>query len=167
MTLYMPSTVETYVRFFLFSSSNLPKTVFDLAGLQARRHWTSGQSLLPLIDKSFGEFDRTKSPITAVFGTLSVRPSTEGLTQYRYFRYPNGDEHVYDLVADPGETQNICDTAPIEILRQELVDGALELGLDFRKFENPKDDVNAMMATDGTVMLEGGGGGYGLLGLWC
>ena len=140
------------------SLHNLPKTVFDLAGLQARRHWTSGQSLLPLIDKSFGEFDRTKSPITAVFGTLSVRPSTEGLTQYRYFRYPNGDEHVYDLVADPGETQNICDTAPIEILRQELVDGALELGLDLRGFENPKDGVNAMMATDGTVMLEGGAG---------
>ncbi|MGB0800046.1 MAG: sulfatase, partial [Planktomarina sp.] len=80
------------------------------------------------------------------------------MTQYRYFRYPNGDEHVYDLIEDPGETINIVDTAPTDALRRELVDGALELGLDLRGFENPKDGVNAMMAVDGTVMMEGGAG---------
>ena len=82
------------------SLHNLPKTILDLAGLPARPEWTSGQSLLPLINADFGSFDRSKSPLTAVFGTLSVRPSTEGLTQYRYFRYPNGEEHIYDVVAD-------------------------------------------------------------------
>ena len=64
--------------------------------------------------RSLGDdYDRSKSPITCVFGTLSVRPSVEGLTQYRYFRYPNGEEHVYDLVNDPGETENIAATAPL------------------------------------------------------
>jgi arylsulfatase A-like enzyme len=140
------------------SLHNLPKTIFDLAGLPPRYHWSSGQSLLPLIDEAFGTYDRSKSPVTSVFGTLSVRPSVESLSQYRYFRYPNGEEHVYDLVADPGETTNLKDTAPLEQLRQELVAGALDLGLDLRGFENPADGVNAMMAVDGTVALQGGAG---------
>jgi len=142
------------------SLHNIPKTVMDLAGLPARPDWTSGQSLLPLIDASFGDYDRSKSPITAVFGTLSVRPSTAGLTHLRYFRYPNGEEHVYDVLADPGETQNLTehapDTTPLAALRAELVQGALTLGLDLRGFENPADGVNAMMAVDGTVIMAGG-----------
>lgn len=138
------------------SLHNIPKTVMDLAGLPPRPDWTSGQSLLPLIDPSFGQYDRQWSPITCVFGTLSVRPSTEGLTHYRYFRYPNGEEHVYDLATDPGETTNIATTAPLSDLRAELVKGALNLGLDLRGLENPAQGVNAMMAVDGSVILAGG-----------
>jgi arylsulfatase A-like enzyme len=138
------------------SLHNLPKTVMQLAGLPPRPDWTSGQSLLPLIDPVFGTFDETKSPVTCVFGTLSVRPSVKGLRHLRYFRYPNGEEHVYDIVADPGETENLVDTAPMDVLRDELVRGALELGLDLRGHENPADGVNAMMAVDGSVVLEGG-----------
>jgi hypothetical protein len=131
----------------------------DLAGLPARPDWVSGQSLLPLIDPSFGQYDRAKSPVTSVFGTLSVRPSVPGYEQYRYFRYPNGEEHVYDLVADPGETENLIDSAPIDVLRAELIKGALDLGLDLRGFENPAHGVNAMMAVDGSVVLAGTRGG--------
>lgn len=140
------------------SLHNLPKTIMDLAGLPYRPDWVSGQSLLPLIDDSFGAFDTTKSPITCVFGTLSVRPSVEGLSQYRYFRYPNGEEHVYDVENDPGETTNLVGSTPLERLRDELVRGALNLGLDLRGYENPADGVNAMMAVDGTVVMAGGRG---------
>jgi arylsulfatase A-like enzyme len=136
------------------SLHNFAKTVLQLSGLPPRPDWTSGQSLLPLIDDSFGAFDETKSPITSVFGTLSVRPSVEGYRQFRYFRYPNGEEHVYDVVNDPGETENLIATAPMDVLRAELVTGALDLGLDLRGFENPADGVNAMMAVDGSVVLE-------------
>jgi arylsulfatase A-like enzyme len=136
------------------SLHNFPKTIMQLAGLPPRPDWPSGQSLLPLADPSFGTFDTTKSPITSVFGTLSVRPSVDGYSQFRYFRYPNGEEHVYDVVADPGETQNLADTAPMDFLRAELVKGAFDLGLDLRGFENPADGVNAMMAVDGSVVLE-------------
>ena len=128
----------------------------DLAGLPYRPDWTSGQSLLPLIDDSFGEFDESKSSVTSVFGTLSVRPATDDLNRYRYFRYPNGEEHVYDLVADPGETDNIHETAPLDALRQTLIDNALDLGLDLRGFENPARGINAMMSLDGSVILAGG-----------
>lgn len=138
------------------SLHNVPKTIMELAGLPPRPDWTSGQSLLPLIDDAWGQFDDSKSPITSVFGTLSVRPSVDGYRHLRYFRYPNGEEHVYDLDNDPGETANLIDTAPIAFLRAELVKGALELGLDLRGFENPADGVNAMMAVDGTIVLEGG-----------
>ncbi|MEL6798298.1 MAG: sulfatase-like hydrolase/transferase [Pseudomonadota bacterium] len=140
------------------SLHNLPKTIMDLAGLPYRAHWVSGQSLLPLIDTSFGEYDRTKSPITCVFGTLSVRPSTEDLSHLRYFRYPNGEEHVYDVVNDPGETQNLIDTAPMDVLRAELIEGARLLGLDLTGLEDPGLGVHAMMAVDGTVALTGGRG---------
>lgn len=140
------------------SLHNIAHTIMDLAGLPPRPDWTSGQSLLPLIDASFGEYDRQWSPVTCVFGTLSVRPSVEGMTQYRYFRYPNGEEHVYDLIADPGETENIAASAPLADLRAELVKGALNLGLDLRGMENPADGVNAMMAVDGSVILAGGRG---------
>jgi arylsulfatase A-like enzyme len=142
------------------SLHNLPSTVMDLAGLPRRANWPSGQSLLPLIDASFGAYDATKSPVTAVFGTLSVRPSVAGLTQYRYFRYPNGEEHVYDIATDPGETSNLvteaAETVPLAALRVEMVAGALDLGLDLRGFENPGAGVNAMMAVDGSVVMAGG-----------
>lgn len=138
------------------SLHNLPKTILDLAGLPYRPDWVSGQSLLPLIDESFGTYDRTKSPVTSVFGTLSIRPSTDDLNRYRYFRYPNGEEHVYDLIADPGETENVAQTGPLDELRKALVDNALELGLDLRGFENPERGINAMMSLDGSVVMAGG-----------
>jgi arylsulfatase A-like enzyme len=153
--IWSPRMTEGRVIDLPVSLHNFPKTVMQLAGLPPRPDWTSGQSLLPLIDQSFGTFDTNKSPITSVFGTLSVRPSVEGYQQYRYFRYPNGEEHVYDVVADPGETENLIATAPMDVLRGELVKGALDLGLDLRGFENPADGVNAMMAVDGSVVLEG------------
>ena len=128
----------------------------DLAGLPYRPDWVSGQSLLPLVDGSFGKFDETKSPVTSVFGTLSVRPATGDLNRYRYFRYPNGEEHVYDLISDPGETDNLHETAPLNELRQTLIDNALDLGLDLRGFENPARGVNALMSLDGSVVLAGG-----------
>ncbi|MFV0292084.1 MAG: sulfatase-like hydrolase/transferase [Paracoccus sp. (in: a-proteobacteria)] len=144
------------------SLHNLAPTIMDLAGLPPRPDWLSGQSLLPLIDDSFGTYDRTKSPVTSVFGTLSVRPSDPDLCHLRYFRYPNGEEHVYDLVQDPGETDNLVtsqpDTTPLEVLRAELVRGALDLGIDLRGAEKPADGVNAMMAVDGSVILAGGMG---------
>lgn len=150
-----PKVVEMPV-----SLHNIPKTVMDLAGLPPRPDWTSGQSLLPLIDASFGSYDRSLSPVTSVFGTLSVRPSVAGMEHLRYFRYPNGEEHVYDIVVDPGETRNLVATgdAPLERLRGELVAGALRLGLDLRGFENPAAGVNAMMAVDGSVVMAGGSG---------
>lgn len=138
------------------SLHNLPMTIMDLAGLPRRPDWPSGQSLLPLIDDSFGTFDDTKSPVTSVFGTLSVRPTAPDLRHLRYFRYPNGEEHVYDLAADPGETTNLVGTAPMDRLRDELLRGAAELGLDLSGAGNPADGINAMMAVDGSVVLAGG-----------
>ncbi|WP_149588444.1 sulfatase-like hydrolase/transferase [Tabrizicola flagellatus] len=153
--IWSPRMTEGRVIDLPVSLHNFPKTIMQLAGLPPRPDWVSGQSLLPLIDPSFGTFDTSKSPITSVFGTLSVRPSVEGYRHLRYFRYPNGEEHVYDVVSDPGETENLVATAPMDVLRGELVKGALELGLDLRGFENPADGVNAMMAVDGSVVLEG------------
>lgn len=140
------------------SLHNLPKTILDIAGLPPRPDWVSGQSLLPLINPAFGGYDRGKSPLTAVFGTLSVRPSTAGLEHLRYFRYPNGEEHVYDVMRDPGETTNIIGGPDTPALRAELVRAGADLGLDLRGMERPDTGINAIMAMDGTVALHGGKG---------
>jgi arylsulfatase A-like enzyme len=137
------------------SLHNLPRTILDIVGLPPRPDWISGQSLLPLINDSFGQFDETRSPLTAVFGTLSVRPSTPELRHLRYFRYPNGEEHVYDVVADPGETTNLIGCPETQPLRDELVRAGADLGLDLRGLERPDSGLNAMMAMDGTVVLKG------------
>jgi arylsulfatase A-like enzyme len=150
-----PRMTEGRVEALPVSLHNFAKTIFDLAGLPYRPDWVSGQSLLPLVDPSFGNYDRSKSPITTVFGTLSVRPSVDGYQHLRYFRYPNGEEHVYDIESDPGETTNLVNSAPMDFLRDALVAGALDLGLDLRGFENPANGMNAMMAVDGSVVLEG------------
>lgn len=147
-----PGVVEMPV-----SLHNLTKTIFDLAGLPPRADWSSGQSLLPLIDPRFGVYDSTKSPLTAVFGTLSIRPSVAGHEHLRYFRYPNGEEHVYDVLRDPGETTNLAGGPETDFLRRELVKAALDLGLDLRGMESPGSGLRAMMAMDGSVVLEGAG----------
>lgn len=137
------------------SLHNVARTVLDLAGLPPRSDWVSGQSLLRLVDPSFGEYDRSQSPLTAVFGTLSVRPSVPGYEHLRYFRYPNGEEHVYDVVRDPGETTNIAGGAETPFLRAELVASAARLGLDLSGMEQPDSGLRAMMAMDGSVALQG------------
>ncbi|MFE3837254.1 sulfatase-like hydrolase/transferase [Pseudogemmobacter sonorensis] len=138
------------------SLHNLPRTILDLAGLPPRPDWTSGQSLLPLICDEFGAYDRAQSPLTAVFGTLSVRPSVPGYEHLRYFRYPNGEAHVYDVVADPGETTNLAGGPETAFLHRELVQAAARLGLDLGGMdEDPATGLNAMMAMDGTVALKG------------
>ena len=137
------------------SLHNLPKTIMDLAGLPPRPDWTSGQSLLPLIDPCFGSYDREQSPLTAVFGTLSLRPSVPGHEHLRYIRYPNGEEHVYDVVRDPGETTNLAGGPEMDFLRAELVRAAARLGLDLSGMEQPDSGLNALMAMDGTVALKG------------
>ncbi|KPU84323.1 sulfatase, partial [Marinosulfonomonas sp. PRT-SC04] len=59
-------------------------------------------------------------------------------------------------VSDPGETDNIAKTAPMDFLRRELAKAAKDLGLDLSGYENPEDGVNAMMAVDGTIVMAGG-----------
>ena len=57
-----------------------------------------------------------------------------------YFRYPNGEEHVYDLAADPGETTNHrpATAPPGRPTAPNSSRGALNLGLDLRGLENPR-----------------------------
>lgn len=141
------------------SLHNYSKTIFDLAGLPYRPDWVSGQSLLPLIDDSFGNYDRSKSPITAVYGTLSVRPSVSGLEHFRYFRYPNGEENVYNVTTDPGETDNLLESAPdltpLKELRTELIKGALDLGLDIGGIQEKAEAPAALLAVGNDLALRG------------
>ena len=71
-------------------------------------------------------------------------------------RYPNGEEHIYDVVADKGETTNLIGCADTQALRDELVAAGAHIGLDLRGLERPDSGISAMMAMDGMVVLQGG-----------
>jgi arylsulfatase A-like enzyme len=80
---------------------DLYPTILDLAGLPKNEN-NSGRSLMPFL-KGDGEM---RGPITSVYGKDNFAVIDE---TYRYIRYANGDEELYDRAADPNEWDNLAD----------------------------------------------------------
>ena len=95
------------------STLDLYPTLADLAGLDAPDH-LEGHSLLPLLADPSAE-----GPHQAVtpyrFGNHSVRTR-----RYRYIRYDNGDEELYDHRNDPHEWRNLASSAEYTDLKARL-----------------------------------------------
>ena len=77
-------------------------TLTELAGLNTPQH-IQGVSLVPLLENPNAEWDRAALS-TQGYGNHAV---TYG--QYRYIRYSDGGEELYDLAADPNEWSNRSD----------------------------------------------------------
>jgi arylsulfatase A-like enzyme len=77
-------------------------TLAELTGLPVPGH-VEGQSLVPLIDDPGAEWD-TPAVTTYGFNNHAVRDE-----RYRYIRYADGTEELYDVIADPNEWTNIAD----------------------------------------------------------
>ena len=83
------------------STLDLYPTLADLAGLEPPDH-LQGHSLRPLLESP--EADWPHHAITTYrFGNHSVRTR-----HYRYIRYENGDEELYDHRVDPHEWYNLA-----------------------------------------------------------
>lgn len=83
------------------STLDLYPTLADLAGLEPPDH-LQGHSLRPLLESP--EADWPHHAITTYrFGNHSVRTR-----DYRYIRYENGDEELYDHRVDPHEWYNLA-----------------------------------------------------------
>lgn len=83
------------------STLDLYPTLADLAGLEPPDH-LQGHSLRPLLESP--EADWPHHAITTYrFGNHSVRTR-----HYRYIRYENGDEELYDHRVDPHEWNNLA-----------------------------------------------------------
>jgi arylsulfatase A-like enzyme len=76
-------------------------TLMDLCGLQVPAH-VEGRSLRPLLQDPNAAW-AYPAVTTYQFGNHAVR--SEG---WRYIRYANGEEELYDEIADPNEWKNLA-----------------------------------------------------------
>lgn len=95
------------------SLMDLYPTLAELAGLQTPDH-VEGQSLVPLI-RDPGAVRDEPALTTFFYNYHSVR--TE---RYRYTRYADGSEELYDHETDPNEWENLADRSRYDELKAEL-----------------------------------------------
>jgi arylsulfatase A-like enzyme len=80
-------------------------TQLDLLGIsKADAPWLDGVSLVPLLDDPADDVGLGYA-VTSVYGNLSVRSAG-----WRYMRYEDGAEELYDLSQDPHEFTNLADS---------------------------------------------------------
>jgi arylsulfatase A-like enzyme len=88
-------------------------TLTDLAGIETPEH-VQGKSIRPLLVDPKAEWN-TPAVCTQEEGNHSVR--SEG---WRYIRYRNGDEELYDETADPYEYKNLAEDPDFAERKKEL-----------------------------------------------
>jgi arylsulfatase A-like enzyme len=88
-------------------------TLTELSGLPAREG-LDNLSLVPLLKNPQAAWDRT-AITTHGRGNHAVRSE-----QYRYIRYADGSEELYDHAADPGEWKNLAGDPQLADVRKEL-----------------------------------------------
>jgi arylsulfatase A-like enzyme len=90
-------------------------TLVDLAGLPANE-LNEGQSLRPLLVDPDAPWNR--GAITTLFeGNHAVTT-----TEYRYIRYKDGSEELYDRASDPNEWENLAGRPGLAAIKAELAD---------------------------------------------
>ena len=88
-------------------------TLLDLCGLSENKA-LEGQSLVPLLANSKAKWDR---PALTTFGRNNHALRTP---QWRYIRYGDGSEELYDHQTDPNEWTNLADKPQHAGLKKEL-----------------------------------------------
>ncbi len=81
---------------------NVYPTLADLCGLPVGEH-LDGVTMRPLLESSDAEWDR---PALTTHGRLNHALRSE---RFRYIRYADGSEELYDHQADPMEWKNLAD----------------------------------------------------------
>ena len=92
---------------------DLYPTLVDLCGLPANDH-LDGQSLLPLLQDQTVKWER---PALTTHGRGNHSLRTD---RYRYIRYADGTEELYDHRDDPNEWTNLAMRAEHGQLKQQL-----------------------------------------------
>jgi arylsulfatase A-like enzyme len=95
------------------SLTDLYPTLLDLTGLPPPEHELDGHSLLPLLTSAAAEWPHI-ALTTHLPGNHAVRSE-----RWRYIRYKDGSEELYDHQSDPMEWKNLAvDSAFISIKQQ-------------------------------------------------
>lgn len=91
---------------------DLYPTIVDLAGLPENSA-NSGRSLIPFLTGKGEE----RRPVTSVYGKDNFAVRDE---RFRYIRYENGEEELYDHVNDPNEWTNISNDPKYIHIKRKL-----------------------------------------------
>ncbi len=97
----------------IVSLQDIYPTLVDLCGLPARPD-IDGHSLVPLLKNPSAEWDHPAIS-TYDFNEFSIR--TE---RWRYTRYIDGSEELYDHTKDPEEWTNLAQDAEYDSIKQDL-----------------------------------------------
>ncbi len=89
-------------------------TLMDYCGLKQPDHQPEGLSLRPLLENPFAPWDR---PSITTYGEeiFSARSA-----RYRYIRYPDGSEELYDHDNDPHEWKNLAGDPQLQAVKDRL-----------------------------------------------
>jgi arylsulfatase A-like enzyme len=88
-------------------------TLVELCGLPEAKH-VEGPSLVPLLDNAKAPWDR---PAITTHGRGNHAVRSE---QYRYIRYADGSEELYDHQSDPMEWKNLADDPRHASIKRDL-----------------------------------------------
>jgi len=111
-------------------------TLVEYCGVEAPQHKLDGRSLLPLLTDPDLQWDYPS------FTSYGIEYSSVRNERYRYLRYPDGTEELYDHNSDPREMNNIAENPDTEAVKEELaryiptdwapsLGGRLEVARDF------------------------------------
>lgn len=129
------------------SSMDLYPTLVDLAGLEAPPHLEGGESLRPLLENPDLKWDRVALS-TWGKGNHSARDA-----RWRYTRYADGAEELYDHDADPNEWHNVASDPRWNAVRERLAAAFPSVNVD------PWRDPAARGGGGGPPRPAGGGAG--------
>lgn len=93
---------------------DLYPTLIDLCGLRPPAQRPEGQSLRPLLDNPEAVWRR---PSLTTYGERFASVRDE---RYRYIRYPDGAEELYDHASDPYEWENLAKRKDLSSVRERL-----------------------------------------------
>lgn len=88
-------------------------TLTELTGLETPGH-IEGRSLVPLLEEPDRSWDH---PALITYGFNNHAVVTD---RYRYIRYSDGSEELYDIVEDPQEWTNLAERADLAGVKREL-----------------------------------------------
>ncbi|WP_158281556.1 sulfatase [Sediminitomix flava] len=116
---YVPFMVRTPEKKQAESSATISlvdiyPTLIELCGLEKPNHSLDGNSIVPLLENPNKEWDY---PSLTVYGKDYTSVRSE---RYRYIRYPDGTEELYDHSTDPYEFENIAPKKGSRIIMDEL-----------------------------------------------
>jgi arylsulfatase A-like enzyme len=141
---------------------DLYPTLVELAGLPEKKD-LEGESLVPLI--KYPNYDRKTPAITLWEESLAVR--TE---DWRYIRYFDGSEELYDHKNDPRELVNLANKPEYSGVKKELAEWLpekknLKVGTENDDVLKGKKKGDVLIGQDGNDLMIGKGGDDQLLGM--